>query len=199
MADPKSEVRTESYLLDRAFRSGKRDRDLRDFVESSKYLNGDGWEFHLDSQFTPASPRTILAGVRTQVTINGGLADFGHPAVNHAAGHFWDTTLNKVVATGLNNFAFGRFAVTAQSVSAPTNRFELEVDVVTGTFPIIYQETAVLAKGAGNDQSFNFTIPLFVGPDFLTNGAKAFITPLADMKFHTHALTIIRTYIARPD
>lgn len=199
MPNRKSNIRTEEFLINTSFRSGARDRDLRDLCASSKFLNGDGWEFHLDSQFTPSSPRTILAGVRTQITINGGLADLGHPRKTHADGHFWDTTLNKVVATGLNNFATGRFAVTAQSVTAPTNRFEFEVDVVTGTFPIIFQQTANLIKPAGTDQSFNFVVPLFVGPDFLTNGAKGFITPLNDMEFHTFALTINRTYIAAPD
>ncbi len=190
--------RTEADLVANSFQDGQPNnsisaQDMRDLTVSSKFLNGDGWEFHLDAQFTPAAPRLILAGVRTQVTIDGGLADFGHPAVTHNLGHFWDTTQNKVVATGLNNFAFGRFAVTAQSVSNPTNRFELEVDVVTGTFPVIYQETATLAKPAGVDQNFNFVIPLFVGPDFLANGATAFITPQADMTFHTHALTCVLT------
>lgn len=171
-------------------------QDVRDFIVSSKYLNSQGWEFHLDGTYTDVSPRTILAGVRTKVTIDGAAGDFGHPSEAHIDGHFWDTVNNRVNASGLNNFALGRFAVVAQSVSAPTNQFELEIDVGAGSFPIIYQETAVLAKGAGNDQNFNFSIPLFVGPEFLSNGAEAYITPESDMEFHTHALTIIRLYQA---
>ena len=173
-------------------------QDVRDFIISVKHMNGGGWEFHLDGQYTSIAPKTILAGIRTKVTIDGTLGDFGHPALTHGAGHFWDTVNNRVNATALNNFAFGRFAVTAQSVSASTNEFELEIDVGGGSFPIIFQETAVLHKGAGVDQHFNFIIPLFVGPDFLANGASAYITPLADMEFHTHALTIVRTYLALP-
>lgn len=195
-------VRTEADLLANLFQDGQPDssitaQDLRDFIVSTKYLNGGGWEFHLDGTYTIGSPRTILAGVRTKVTIDGALEDTGHPATTHGAGHFWDTATNKVVPTALNNFAIGRLALTAQSVSASTNRFEVEVDV-GGATPIIFQETGVLAKGAGVDQSFNFTAPLFVGADFLANGAELYITPLADMEFHTFALTINRTYLARP-
>ena len=173
-------------------------QDVRDFIVSAKYMAGGFWEFHLDGLYTPASPRTILAGVRTKVTIDGTLGDFGHPSETHAAGHYWNVSNNHVEPTVLNEFGLGRFAVTAQSVSVSVNRFEVEVDVGGGSFPIVYQDTGVLAKGAGVDQNFNFIIPLFVGPDFLANGAEIFITPLDDMEFHTHALTIARTYLPLP-
>jgi hypothetical protein len=171
-------------------------QDVRDFIVSSQFLNSQGWEFHLDGLYTPASPRTILAGVRTKVTIDAALGDFGHPNLIHADGHFWNTSSNKVIPDALNSFGLGRFAVVAQSVSASVNRFEFEVDVGAGTFPVIFQDTAVLAKGAGVDQNFNISIPLFVGPEFLANGAEMYLTPLADMEFHTHALTIVRLYQA---
>lgn len=196
-------IRLETDLLATLFKDGQAAnsitaQDLRDLIVSIKFLNGGGWEFHLDGEFTPASPKLILAGVRTQVTIDGVFADFGHPARTHAQGHFWNTTTNQVDAVALDDFAFGRFAVTAQSVVSPSNRFEFEVDVGGGSFPVIYQQTSLVVKPAGTDQCFNFVIPLFVGPDFLANGAKAFITPESDMHFHTHALTINRTYIASP-
>ena len=193
-------VRTESDLLqifkDLQAVGAISANDVRDFIVSAKYLSTVGWEFHLDGTYTPIAPRTILAGVRTKVTIDGALGDFGHPAVDHSDGHFWDTVNNRVNATGLNNFAIGRFSVVAHSVTAPDNHFELEIDVGGGSFPIIFQETAALIKGAGVDHNYNFIIPLFVGPDFLANGAEAYITPDADMEFHTHALTIVRVYSA---
>lgn len=171
-------------------------QDVRDFIVSSQFLNSQGWEFHLDGEYTPASPRTILAGVRTKVTIDATFGDFGHPNLIHADGHFWNTSSNKVIPDALNSFGLGRFAVTAQSVNASTSRFEFEVDVGAGSFPIIYQDTGVLAKGAGVDQNFNFIVPLFVGPEFLANGAELYITPDADMEFHTHGLTIVQIYKA---
>ena len=171
-------------------------QDVRDFIVSSQFLNSQGWEFHLDGEYTPASPRTILADARTKVTIDAAIADFGHPNLIHADGHFWNTSSNKVIPDALNSFGIGRFAVTAQSVNASTSRFEFEVDVGAGSFPIIYQDTVVLAKGAGVDQNFNFIVPLFVGPEFLANGAELYITPDADMEFHTHGLTIVQIYKA---
>jgi len=196
-------VRTEAELLANLFQDGQPDssitaQDIRDLIVSIKYLNGGGWEFHLDGEYLPPSAaRRILAGVRTKVTIDGAAGDFGHPATGHSPNHFWDVATNKVVPTAINNFAIGRFAVTAQSVAANENNFLVEVDV-GGATPIIFQETGVMAKGAGVDQSFNFTAPLFVGDDFLANGGELYITPVSDMDFHTFALTINRTYLARP-
>jgi len=196
-------VRTEADLLANLFQDGQPDssitaQDIRDFIVSVKYLNGGGWEFHLDGAYLPPSAaRRILAGVRTKVTIDGAAGDFGHPATTHGAGHFWNTSTNKVEPTAINNFAIGRFAVTAQSVAANENNFLVEFDV-GGATPIIFHETGVMAKGSGVDQAFNFTAPLFVGADFLANGGELYITPESDMDFHTFALTINRTYLARP-
>ena len=204
-------VLTEAELLT-LFRDGQGNQqlsaqDMRDYIVSAKYLNGMGWEFHLDGQYTVGSPRALTAGVggplndgRHQITIDGAFGDFGHPSVGHTNGHFWSTATNQVNATALNHFAIGRVSFTAYSDSDTTNKFEFEIDVTAGSFPVIFQETGVFAKGAGvaNEQTFNFTIPLFVGPEFLANGAKGFITPESDATFHTFAITIARVYIARP-
>jgi hypothetical protein len=153
-----------------------------------------GWSFHLDGTYTLASPRTILAGVRTQVTIDGVLSDIGHPEVVHNGTHFWNTTTNKVVPPKLNDFGFIRLAVTAKSTSAPSNYFDVELDTTTGTFPIIFKETMVFSKGSGVAQSFNIVMPLFAGPDFVTNGGKIYITPDSDATFWEHGLTAVQTY-----
>lgn len=196
-------IREESYLLETTFPDGQAPssitaQDMRDFVKSSRYLVSHGWDFHLDGEFTPGSPRTILAGVRTQVTIDGTLSDTGSPEAVHNGNHFWDLATNKLIPNGLNNFGMVRLAFVAQSVTASVNRFEVELDTITGSFPIIYQQTGVFAKGAGNPQSFNFVIPLFSGPDFQTNGGTFYITPLADATFHTFALTGVQMYAAKP-
>ena len=174
------------------------EQDLRDFLISSRYLAEQGWDFHFDGTYTAGSPRTILAAARTQVTIDGALASFGHPIVVHGPGHFWDTTLNKLTPNGLNNFGIVRIACTAQSTAASVNRFEFELDVGGGTPPVIYQQTGVFAKGAGNPQSFNFIIPLFSGTDFQANGGIFYITPLADATFWEFALTAVQIYGAAP-
>lgn len=196
-------VRTESDLLTNLFQDGQADysitaQDIRDLIVSIKYLNGDAWEFHFDNEYTLGSPKTILAGVRTKVTIDGLLEDTGHPITGHSSEHFWNPVTNKIEPPNLNDFGIGRFAVTSESVLDPDNSFDIEVEVIGGDYPIIYRDTAVFAKGAGVIQHFNFIVPLFVGPDFLTYGATLFITPQSDALFWEHALTITRTYLARP-
>jgi len=202
-------IKTESELLntfsDNQAPGSITAQDMRDHIVSSKYLNGQGWEFHLDAEFTPPNPpRFIAAGARTQITIDGLAGNFGHPALEHEAGHVWDLDENAAYPRGLNSFSMGRAAFIGYSDSSQTNKFEFEVDVSpqppgppVPDFPVIFQETGVFAKGT-DDQSFNFIIPLFVGADFLANGARGYITPESDAWFHTFALTIVQIYIARP-
>jgi hypothetical protein len=198
-------VRTEAELLD-DFADGQgpasiTPQTMRDYVVSSRYLANQGWDFHLDGTYTVGSPRTILAAARTQVTIDGALGDFGHPEVVHGPGqvlHFWNTVTNKLTPNGLNNFGMVRVSCVGQSTAASVNRFEFELDVGGGTPPVIYHETSVFAKGAGNPQSFNFIIPLFSGVDFQANGGTFYITPLADATFWEFAITSVQIYGAAP-
>ena len=191
-------VRTEIDLVTNVFQDGQPDdsitaQSMRDLVVSSKYLNGQAWDFHLDAEYTDIATRTILAGVRTKVTIDGLGGEDGHPP--HEGEHFWDTVTNKIIPSGLNDFGIVRFAVRGLSTVAAENRFELELDV-GGSIPIIFQETGVFAKGAGVEQAFNFIIPLFAGADFVANGGELYITPVADAEFWEHGMTAVRIYIA---
>ena len=56
----------------------------------------------------------------------------------------------------------------------------------------------MFAKGAGNDQAFNFIIPLFGGADFIANGGEFYITPEADAEFWEYGLTSAKMYTAFP-
>ena len=193
--------REEQYLLDNVFQDGQglssiSEQDLRDFVASVKYMNGHGWDFHYDGQYTAGAPRTILAGVRTKITIDGATEDVGHPVTTHTSDHFWDPSLNKLAPPAVNDFGVVRFAMTASSI-APTNYLEVELDT-GGSFPIIFQETKVFSKGAGINHHFNSNMTLFAGPDFVANGAEIYVTPLADITVWDQAITTCRLYLARP-
>ena len=190
-------VRTEAELQT-IFADGQAEgaitpQDVRDLVVSSRYLANQGWEFVLDSAYTSGSPRAIAAGIRTQVTIDGITETSAHPV----GSNFWNTTTNKLIPDGLNNFGIVRLAFTGQSTAASVNRFEVELDV-NGAAGVIFQDTAVFAKGAANPQNFNFIIPLFSGADFQANGGTFYVTPLADATFHTFALTSVKIYGAAP-
>ncbi len=192
-------IRTETELLNDLFQDGQAAssitaQDVRDFIISSRYLNNQGWDFHFDGTYTAGSPRTILAGVRTQVTIDGVIETTGHPVPLQ---HFWDVATNKLVPNGVNNFGIVRIAMTAQSTAAPVNHFEIELDT-GGTFPIIYQQTSPFLKGFGNPQNYNFVIPLFSGTDFQNNGGTFYITPDSDATFWEFAITSAQIYGAAP-
>ena len=190
-------VRTETDLLANVFQDGQsvgsiNPQDMRDLIVSTKYLHDTGWNFVFDGTYTTGSRRTILSGVRTKVTIDGAVENVGHPT----ADVFWNTSTNKLVPSALNDFGIIRLAVRGSSPVAATNRFEIELDT-GGTFPIIYEHTAVFAKGAGNDQAFNFVIPLFAGADFLANGGEFYITPDEDAEFWEFGLTSAKIYSAQ--
>lgn len=196
-------IRTETELLNTLFADGQPNNgitagDMRDFIESVKYMGGQGWDFHLDGEYTSVAPRTIASGVRTQITIDGAGADMGHPLVTHNGGHFWNITTNQIIPSALNDFGMVRLAVTGRSVSAPENRFDVELDIGGGTYPIIFKETASLLKGIGNEQSYNFIIPLFAGPEFVANGGTIYITPQYDAQFWEFGITAVRIYAANP-
>jgi hypothetical protein len=189
-------IRTVDELLNTLFADGQpvnsiTPQDVRDLIASIPYLSGRGWTFDLDGEYTNIARRTITAGTRTQITING-FERIGHPV----AGQFWDTVTNRILPSAANDFGTVRVAVTGETTSL-NNRFDLELDV-GGSFPIIFRETKVFAKPSGQSQSFNFVIPLFAGPDFMLNGGKLYITPLLDAEFWEFGLTAMMDYKASP-
>ena len=117
---------------------------------------------------------------------------------NFLSGSLWNTTSNKITPLFADDFYEVRLAITGESDVAPTNRFDIELDVGGGTPPVIFRQTEVFAKGAVNPQSFNISMSLFTGPDFLTNGGEIYITPLADASFWELAITIVRVYTPSP-
>jgi hypothetical protein len=209
-------IRTQTDLLD-VFKDDQAPgsivaQDVRDLIVSGPLLLESvyGWEFILDAEYiSQGLARSITGGTKTQVTMDGLAENSRYLAGFQGA---WNTTTNKVDPGLLNGFGIIRFAVSAWSDAGATNRFDVELDAGTlGGSPIvlgspqlnsnvIYQQTAVFSKGTGasNAQSFNFIIPLFVGPDFATNGATLFITPQNDASFYQFAFTGIRLFVPNP-
>lgn len=173
--------------------------DMRDLIKSAAYLQTAAWDFHLDGTYTSSSKRAILAGARTQITIDGQAGNSGHPVDsngNHA--EFWNSTTNKINPSGLNDFGLVRIAFQAEHTAGATAYIDLELDVGGGAFPVIYQQTSVMLKGTGNPQWFNYVMPLFAGPDFQANGGTVYITPSENSNFWDFAFTGVRIYGANP-
>lgn len=195
-------VRTKEYLLDNVFQDGQSPgsitaQDMRDFVVTAPYLANHGWQFYYDNQYSQGVPRVIAANTPTQITINGGQETVGHPPGLPA---FWNTSTNKVVPNGLNNFGILRLSFRGfYSGGGTSSLFDVTLDA-GGAAGIIWEESGVFLKGSGQAQTFNYIIPLFAGPDFVANGGIFRITsysnPCSCWQF---ALTATQIYSANPN
>lgn len=162
---------------------------FKDLAESLPEITGHFWEFNLDGEYTLASKRTILAGVRTKITVDG-LLDY---QTSNVLKIVWNKTTQKFEPLADGDYYQMRLALSAWSNIQPVNQFDIEFDV-GGTAGVIARETAVFAKGAGGVQDFNFSTGFFAGGDFAANGGEIYITPESDISVWTVAIGINRTY-----
>ena len=159
-------------------------QDMRDLIASVRYLQPIGWQFRFDSQFTSGSPLTLVDGVPQGVTFTDNPGeDLRYPSTFP---ELWDNVNQKLdIANFANGFGIIRFSLTGQYTGGTVPHLDFQID--TGSDPIapagggtasniIYQDSAVFAKGSGALQWFNFVVPLFGGADFVTNGAKFILT-----------------------
>jgi hypothetical protein len=149
-----------------------------------------GWKFYLDGQYTSGSPRSITAGTKTQVTINGALETIGHPP---GLPDCWNIATNRLIPPALNGFGIVRFALTGATTHTQVSKIEFELDV-GGTAGVIYKETLVFSRGQNQPQSFNIVMPLFCGADFVANGGILYITPEHSGTFWEFAITAVQIY-----
>ena len=187
--------RTEADLLTNFFQAGQANnaitsQDMRDLIASVRYLQPIGWQFRFDSQFTSGSPLTLVDGVPQGVTFTDNPGeDLRYPSTFP---EIWagDTPVlpqtlpqRLSIPTFANGFGIVRFSLTGQYTGGTVPHLDFQID--TGSDPvslggadsnIIYQDSAVFAKGSGAPQWFNFVVPLFGGADFVTNGAKFILT-----------------------
>lgn len=187
--------RTRQYLLDSVFQDGQAvnsitARDIRDFIVSMESIQGNFWEFYLDSVYHTTNRKTILAGVWTDIECDG-LADNQFRPSNRT-NTVWDVATNKLTPDALGDFYQIRFSISGASAAASENHIHIEIDV-GGTAGKIYEDTKLFAHGT-DDQEFNFSMGLFAGSDFLANGGIVRIKPEKDASFWDIAFTINRTY-----
>ena len=161
---------------------------LEDFVDTIPAIVDGQWEFYLDSVATEATKVLITGGQRYQATIDGGLANL---VSNTGITRLWNTGTNRIQPISGSSFILVRFAMHAESTGGGTNYFDVELDVSGGTFPVIWEQTGTLIKGAGVPQSFNFNMFLFVGDEFLANGGAIYISPLSDILVHELAISMM--------
>lgn len=208
-------IRTEADLKNNIFPDNQAAgsitaQDMRDLVASTRYLQPLGWEFRFDSQYHTGNRHTLDSGappVPQKVTFTANMGeDLRYPT---GFPEIWDNANQKlVIPTFLNGFGIIRLSQQGQYTGGTIPHLELQVDVGsdpiapagTGTASnIIYTDTQTFAKSAGDPQSFNFIIPLFGGPDFVTNGAHFIMSAHnADVDVWDHTLTAGAILVPNP-
>lgn len=208
-------IRTEADLLnifaDNQAEGSITAQDMRDLISSTRYLQPLGWEFRFDSQFTTSNRHTISSWVtdadneKITFTNNPG-EDLRYPSTFP---ELWDNTDQKMtISTFLNGFGIVRLSTLGEYTGGTVPHLELIVDIGsdplapagTGTSTnIIYRDTQTFARASGEEQSFNWIIPLFGGPDFVANGAHFIIQAHdADVDIWQHTITVGAILVPNP-
>ena len=146
-----------------------------------------GFGFYFDNQYTVSAKRAITATTRTKVTIDA-LRDFREFNLTGA----WNTATNKITAAALNSAYHIRFSFVGDTASAGTYA-DIEIDA-GGVAGVIIRKTVNFIKGTGIANNFVTAFPVFVGPDFLANGAEIFITTNNNINAYDFSVYIQRTF-----
>lgn len=153
-----------------------------------------GWVNVADGQYTPASPLSITANTKTQITIDGNGATTNRVYANGMHTDVWSDNRFKPADIG-ECYTLRLTAVLTQASSA-TGPFALfEADIGTDEVPFIAAAQPVpLVKGQGNPSVMTIAAPFFTLATFGLRGARLFVTPSVDVTLHSAAIFIQRTF-----
>jgi len=153
-----------------------------------------GWANYADSQYTVGSPRVILAGVRTQITINGLGAATNITYANGMHSDVWSGNIFKPSALG-EAFTVRLGCTIAQTNSGTGAYVNFETDIGTPGVPFIASSTSLsLLKGQGIATQLTLSTPFFCLDTFGLNGGKLYITPNVDITAWGFSIFIQRTF-----
>lgn len=153
-----------------------------------------GWINVADSQYTQGAPRTILSGVRTQLTVNGGGATTEMRFADGLPPDAWDGNKFKPVAVG-EAYLLRVVCTVSQSTSGSGHYVTFEADIGTDAVPFVTAAQSVpLIKGQGLPTLVTVTGPFFCLETFGRNGMRVFVTPSTDITLWGAAIFIQRTF-----
>ena len=153
-----------------------------------------GWVNVADSQYTVGSPRTILSGVKTQVTINGLGAATNRVFADGMHSDVWSDNRFKPFALG-EAYNLRVTCTIAQTNSGTGNYVVFDADIGTDAVPFPAASQSVpLVKGQGVATLLTISAPFFCFDTFGLNGARLFITPSTDITIWGAAIFIQRTF-----
>ncbi len=168
----------------------RRTTDL-DVDHSVKANNKFGWNDVSDGLYTVGAPRTILAGVRTQLTNDGAL-----PATDQSRlGALWNTTTNAYLFNDLNAFYMSRITFKAKATAAANVPYVIHQEYQSDLASFIFAGTTFSIKGGSIVNSVSITQGIYIGPNVNAYPLKIFITPDTDITLYETRLIINRTYV----
>jgi hypothetical protein len=153
-----------------------------------------GWVNVADGQYTSASPLSIDAGVKTQVTIDGTGATTNIAYANGMHVDVWSDNRFKPNAVG-ECYNLRLTGVITQSTSGSGHYATFDADIGTDDVPFLAASQSVpLIKGNGVATLFTISAPFFTLGTFGLNGARLFLTPSVNVTLHSAAIFIQRTF-----
>lgn len=162
-----------------------------DVDHSTKANNKYGWNDVSDNLYTSGAPRTILSGVRTQLTNNGLLAATDQSRL----GTLWDTTTNNYLINDLNAFYLSRITFTAKTTSAAGTPHIILIEYQSDLGSFIFAGSTQMIKGGSYTNKISSTQGIYIGPAINNTNVKIFVTPDTDITLYETRLIINRTYV----
>lgn len=154
-----------------------------------------GWADYRDGQYHSGAKRTLSAGVRTKLTIDGVSITDESQLPPDAAASLWNVTTNKIIPISLGDGYEFRLGGQVQPLAGATPSLFIELDV-GGAAGTIIARTVPLIKGTAAD-SLTFAFPMYIGADFSTNGGEIYLTASDDTNVWDMGVFILRTHKGR--
>lgn len=150
-----------------------------------------GWARYFDTQYTEASPFTVLEDSTVALPNNAGQTI--KTQLPTGVTDFYDSATGKIIAVNeLDKFTF-TYRFLAKNSAAANSYIQFGIDI-GGSIGIIFPDSRLFIKGANTEQSFNFTMPGYTGSTFLANGGIPTITSIGgDTSVYNIELQVERT------
>lgn len=142
------------------------------FTELYSAVADRGWANYSDSVYT-SSNKLRSAAARTKVTIDGLGSTTTKDHLPAEVTDFWDTTNNVITAVSEGDAYDLRISFVAESTAA-NDWFDIELDI-GGAVGVIANRTETFPKGIGVAHNFMWSLPVYVGGTFVSNGASIYI------------------------
>lgn len=148
-----------------------------------------GWVNYADSQYTAGSPLSLLAGARTQITIDGLGATTSTDYANGMHSDVWAGNRFNPAAVGeAYNVRLTMTITQTTSGNGHHATFEADIGFVAAS------QSIPLIKGQDVSTIATLSAPFFCLQTFGLAGARFYITPSTDVSLHSAAVFIQRTF-----